>query len=575
MDSEGVRAVAERRRKLQPAGLDAVNPTLATDTADSTETSASAPLDMTPVTAIYHLRCAANAVEQVSQNIAYEQTVEVPPALADVDDRVRRWVGRVESIQQLTGQEGFEVRISYDHLLAGGQLPQLMNLLFGNTSLQKNVRLADVELPEELLRRFRGPQFGVEGLRRLLGVYGRPLLATALKPVGLSIPEFAQLAQDFALGGGDLVKDDHNIHDADFSAFQERVARCHEAVCRANAQTGRNALYLPNLMVPVEQFERYLKFAVSLGIRGVLVSPFIAGLDFIRSIAERYAVLVMAHPTFAGGYCVEPRQGIETGLLLGKLFRLIGADISIFPNFGGRFSFSQGDCQSITRHLRSSMGHLATAWPAPAGGMRFDNLPQMSRQYGDDAIFLIGGALLSHSGSLKNSTREFLKRIESQFQSRLVEPDSGLVSSCELPRPTGDGAKNSDVVVTHLRHNPVAGNWDGRPPSSYKAAQALPFQNVIRHELIGQFGEQTDFDLRYFEIAPGGFSSLEKHVHTHAVICVKGQGTLTLGDETLQLQSLDVAYVPPLQVHQLRNESSEPFGFFCIVDHERDRPQAP
>ena len=73
----------------------------------------------------------------------------------------------------------------------------------------------------------------------------------------------------------------------------------------------------------------------------------------------------------------------------------------------------------------------------------------------------------------------------------------------------------------------------------------------------------------------GGYSSLEKHAHTHAVICVRGRGILSVGDELLQLNPLDVAYVPPLHVHQLRNESTEPFGFFCIVDHERDRPQAP
>ncbi len=552
-----------------------MNPILVPDTAESTAVPAVALPEMTAITAVYRVRCEAGAVDQVCQNIAYEQTVEVPPALADVDDRVRRWVGRIDSIQPLSGHpDTFEARISYDHLLAGGQLPQLLNLLFGNTSLQKNISLSDVELPEELLRSFRGPRYGVDGLRRLLGVYGRPLLATALKPVGLSIPELASLAHEFSLGGGDLVKDDHNLHDASFPAFQERIARCHEAVCRANAQTGRNTLYLPNLMVPAEHFERYLKYALSLGIRGVLVTPFIAGLDVIRSLAERYSMLVMAHPTFAGGYCVEPRHGIETGLLLGKLFRLIGADISIFPNYGGRFSFTQADCQSITRHLRSPLGQLATAWPAPAGGMRFDNLGQMARQYGADAIFLIGGALLSHSGSLKQSTRDFLKRIDSHFQPRLVEPELGLASSCELPRSSPDHALQAVPVVTHLRHL-SAGGWEGRPAATYKPGQTLPFRDVIRHELLGQFGEQTDFDLRYFEIGPGGFSSREKHVHTHAVICVRGQGTLTVGDEVLHLNPLDIAYVPPSQVHQLSNKSIEPFGFFCIVDHERDRPQAP
>jgi ribulose-bisphosphate carboxylase large chain len=565
--------------------LDAVNPILVPDTADTLDPAMSESPQITSIKAIYRVRCAADMVEQVCQNIAYEQTVEVPPQLAESDERVRRWVGRIESIEALPGtRDAFQACISYDHLLAGGQLPQLLNLLLGNTSLQKNVTLHDVELPDEFLQRFSGPRFGVEGLRRLLGVYGRPLLATALKPVGLDIDEFAALAFEFAMGGGDIVKDDHNLNDVDFSAFQERTARCHQAVCRANAQTGRNTLYIPNLMAPAEHFERHLKYVLSLGIRGVLVSPFLAGLDTIRSLAERYSMLVMAHPTFAGAYCVDARHGVETGLLLGKLFRLIGADISVFPNSGGRFSFSEADCQSLTRQLRAPLGQLKAGWPAPAGGMRFDNLGHMARQYGQDAVFLIGGALLSHSESLRLSTREFLKRTESQFPTQLVEPETGLASACELPRgPQSDAAFSGSqpgkspaapALLKHLVYQGQQG-WNGRPAATYKSNKDLPFRDVVRHELLGQFGEQTDFDLRYFEIAPGGFSSLEKHVHTHAVICVKGCGTLSLGSETLTLNPLDVAYVPPLEVHQLRNDGTEPFGFFCIVDHHRDRPQAP
>lgn len=570
-------SISRHKQKIQPEniGLDAVNPILVPDTAESLDIAHSALPEMIPINAVYRVRCAPDLVESVCRNIAYEQTVEVPPKLADTDERVRRWVGRIDSIEPVAGsRETFEAKISYDHLLAGGQLPQLLNLLLGNTSLQKNVTLEDVHLPDEFLSRFSGPRFGVDGLRRMLGVYGRPLLATALKPVGLSIAEFASLAFEFAMGGGDLVKDDHNLHESDFGAFQERVARCQEAVCRANAQTGRNTLYIPNLMAPVEQFERYLKYVLSLGIRGVLVSPFLAGLDTIRSLAERYSMLVMAHPTFSGAYCVDPRHGLETGLLLGKLFRLIGADISVFPNSGGRFSFSESECQSITRQLRAPLGHFKPGWPAPAGGMRFDNLGHMARQYGPDAVFLIGGALLSHSTSLRQSTREFLKRTESQFPTQLTEPEVGLASACEVPRNSALNASQTGQRLTHLVHRGPAG-WEGRPPTAYKAGKELPFRDVVRHELLGKFGEQTDFDLRYFEIAPGGYSSLEKHVHTHAVICVQGQGTLVLGIESITLKTMDVAYVPPLEVHQLRNDSAEPFGFFCIVDHLRDRPQAP
>ncbi|MHC4932130.1 MAG: cupin domain-containing protein, partial [Planctomycetota bacterium] len=83
-------------------------------------------------------------------------------------------------------------------------------------------------------------------------------------------------------------------------------------------------------------------------------------------------------------------------------------------------------------------------------------------------------------------------------------------------------------------------------------------------------------DLRYFEIAPGGFSSREVHQHAHAIVALRGEGLLHLNDERIELRPHDVAYVPPLSVHQFRNEStSAPFGFLCIVDRHRDRPRAP
>jgi len=193
------------------------------------------------------------------------------------------------------------------------------------------------------------------------------------------------------MGGGDLIKDDHNLVDDDQKVFQERVQRCHEAVLRANDKTGRRALYLPNLMYPVDEIERRLEWIVGLGVPGVLVTPMVLGLDPIRRIAERYPVLIMAHPAFSGAYYDDPSHGIDPGLLLGKLFRLAGCDASVFPNHGGRFCLSGEACDGIRDGLRAPLGGLRAAWPVPAGGMNFERLPSMAAQYGPDSIFLIGG----------------------------------------------------------------------------------------------------------------------------------------------------------------------------------------
>jgi S-methyl-5-thioribulose 1-phosphate isomerase len=532
---------------------------------------------MTPIVATYRLTCAADEVERLSRDIALEQTVEVPESLIVSDQLREAVVGRVTSILPVEGTtKQFDARIEYPADLAASGLSSLLNLIYGNISLKRCTRLRDVCLPAAVLSTYRGPKLGVAGLRRMLDVFGRPLLATALKPRGSSPEQLAARANAFAAGGGDLVKDDHNLVDVHFDDFRRRVELCQQAAVAGSQQTGRTCLYFPNLAAPAGQLERRAEFLVKLGVRGVLISPMLVGLDQVRLLAEKYPLAFLAHPTFAGAYFHDPSHGIEPGLLLGTLFRLAGCDGTIYPNLGGRFSFTADDCRQIAQRALEPLGELHPAWPAPAGGMSFDNIPQMANEHGADAIFLIGGALLEDSNDLRASTARFLAQIVGLYPGckdstgeALPRASNELISACELPGPI-----LKSRLLEHIRF--LSGfRWDGRAPVAYKASDELLFRDISRTELIGNSGEQTAFDIRYFEVGPGGHSSLEKHLHTHVVIAVRGSGTLLSGDTRVPLQPFDVAYIPPLQVHQLRNESADPFGFFCIVDHDRDRPIAP
>jgi len=115
-------------------------------------------------------------------------------------------------------------------------------------------------------------------------------------------------------------------------------------------------------------------------------------------------------------------------------------------------------------------------------------------------------------------------------------------------------------------------SWSEVAKERYKEADGC-WCGIDRNTLVGGRGENTRFQLRYFEITPGGNSSLEKHVHEHAVICVRGKGQAIAGTHAYDLNNMDVLYVSPDTPHQLLNPYDEPFGFFCIVDSERDRPR--
>lgn len=160
-------------------------------------------------------------------SVAVEQTVEFPYELvpSTICEQV---VGRVEGLEPASTGRWF-ARISYAVETTGFELTQLLNVMMGNSSIFPGVRVERFDLPGVLLGRFRGPRFGVQGLRAYLDVPERPLLSTALKPQGLSARELADLAYQFALGGIDIIKDDHGLADQPMAPFAERVARCAEA----------------------------------------------------------------------------------------------------------------------------------------------------------------------------------------------------------------------------------------------------------------------------------------------------------------------------------------------------------
>lgn len=359
---------------------------------------------------IYQLSGDEAAARAKAADICLEQTVEFPDSLVPAGAIRDGIVGRVESVRRLTA-ERHEAAISFAVEIAGGELTGLLNVVFGNISLKPGIRVERLELPERALEIFRGPRFGIAGLRRMSDVPDRPLLCTALKPMGLSPEQLAELAYQFALGGIDLIKDDHGLTDQPFCPFEERVKRCAEAVHRANRETGRGCIYLPHVTARADQLVERALFAKQNGAGGLLVCPGLAGFDAMRQIADddRIALPVMAHPALLGSFTAGGGNGIAHFTLYGQLMRLAGADASIFPNVGGRFAFSREECVSIAQGCAAPMGAIQPIFPTPGGGMSLDRLQDMRAIYGREAIFLIGGGLHQHGPDVVENCRYFAK----------------------------------------------------------------------------------------------------------------------------------------------------------------------
>ncbi|HQR55000.1 MAG TPA: cupin domain-containing protein [Burkholderiaceae bacterium] len=115
--------------------------------------------------------------------------------------------------------------------------------------------------------------------------------------------------------------------------------------------------------------------------------------------------------------------------------------------------------------------------------------------------------------------------------------------------------------------------WESVERLKYKDEGSAPFKDITRQVLFEQPDQAAQ--LRYFEIAPGGYSTLERHQHTHAVLILRGRGTVRIGSEVQPIGERDLVTVDPLVWHQFHAAPDSPLGFLCLVASERDRPQLP
>jgi ribulose-bisphosphate carboxylase large chain len=185
-------------------------------------------------------------------------------------------------------------------------------------------------------------------------------------------------------------------------------------VARANRESGLRCVYMPNVTGPVDRVVERALFAKEQGAGALLICPGLTGLDTMRGLADdpRIDLPLMSHPAFYGGSVLGSENGISHYALYGQLQRLAGADASIYPTFGGRFSFSRGECGHILDGCTDTMGDLRPIFPTPGGGMSLSSIPEMRSLYGSDVIYLIGGGLHQHGDDLVEATRTFVRLIE-------------------------------------------------------------------------------------------------------------------------------------------------------------------
>lgn len=348
--------------------------------------------------------------EDKARKLCIEQTVEMP--VEAVPQRIQ--TGNLSKIHSITGidENLFKLIVKCPLPSAGTEISQFINIIYGNISLTPGIKLMNIDWAS-LTDIVQGPNFGIDGIRENLNIYGRALSCTALKPIGLTTNELADLCYKFALSGIDIIKDDHGLSNQQSSPFKERVEACCRAVDRASQKTGKKSVYYPNITSDSDEVFRRFEFVRDQGAGGVLIAPQITGLTMMHAVARLKELPVMAHPSFTGSYVINPESGIDTGFYYGSLWRALGADSIIFTNAQGRFNFTEEEVRSIAHHARDESQPFKTSFPTPGGGIDRNSVRKWLDFYGIDTLFLIGGSLYIHPEGLQTAAREFQNKLES------------------------------------------------------------------------------------------------------------------------------------------------------------------
>ncbi|APC08150.1 RuBisCO large subunit C-terminal-like domain-containing protein [Neomoorella thermoacetica] len=363
------------------------------------------------VIATYYLETGARSdiVSKISA-IAVEQTTGTWVAVPEETPEVReKHVAKVVGIYEVPGHE-FEVpaeagtrqfvfQLAYPAVNFGPQIPMLLSTVIGNISMSGKLKLLDLKFPTPFLEGFKGPKFGTKGVREILGVEKRPLLNNMIKPCTGYTPEVgARLFSRAVRGGVDIVKDDELIADPVFCPMVDRVRLYMEEARRIYEETGHKVLYTVNVTDRADRVRDNARRAIDAGANGIMLNYLTVGISVLQALAEdpEINVPILAHLDFAGTMYESPYSGMSSHLILGKLARLAGADIVVYPSPFGKFPFLRERYLEIGHNLLSKWLHFKPVFPMPGGGVMPSVVPAIVKDLGNDCILGAGGAIHGH-----------------------------------------------------------------------------------------------------------------------------------------------------------------------------------
>lgn len=388
------------------------------------------------VTATYY--CATKPSTNMAKfaaALAIEQTcgtwLKVPGETPKVRERA---IGRVTGVYEAPAyqikvpddveERHFIVRIAYPWQNFGAQFSMMLSTVIGNISSSGKVKLLDLEFPKSFLGGFKGPKFGVQGIRDLLGVQDRPLLNNMIKPcIGLTPEKTAELAYEAAVGGVDVIKDDELVCNPPFCPLEDRVKAVMEALRRADEKKGEKTLYAFNITAPAMQMKENAYRAIEAGANALMINYAVCGLDTTRMITEdpNINVPILGHSDYTGAQYECEWSGLAATLIGAKLPRMAGLDMIIGLTPYGKFPMMMDTFINMGIQMLAPLGQIRPVFPMPGGGTTQGHIEDVIHKFGNDVMIAAGGAIHGHPMGPAAGAKAFRQGIDAVLKGMSLE----------------------------------------------------------------------------------------------------------------------------------------------------------
>lgn len=321
---------------------------------------------------------------------------------------------------------GNNVRIAYPvELFELANMPNILSSIAGNVfglGALRKLRLNDVYFPSKIADNFKGPKYGIDGVRKLLEVKDRALVGTIIKPkLGLKTEDHAEVAFNAWVGGCDIVKDDENLSSQQFNPFEDRVIKTLECRDKAEQETGEKKVYMVNVTSETSHMIERAQFVEEHGGRYMMVDILTCGFAALQTLRnQNFDLVIHAHRAGHAAFTKDSEHGVAMRVIA-KVSRIIGVDQLHVGSAVGKMSETREEVLENCDALKAEIDGLKPVLPVASGGLHPSLVPALIEIFGKDFVIQAGGGIHGHRDGTVAGAKAMRQAVDAKMQGIVLE----------------------------------------------------------------------------------------------------------------------------------------------------------